>query len=327
VGTGVTDQRRSPIAAGFAAISHHKLVLLLALTSALLGLTAAIPALPTLQEWVGGTLAGDIFIRNHPTQAPGLFFDLVMEKWPAFAGVRRTAGWMGAIGVVLQMFFAGGIVAVLGRGRFGFGQFLEPARRNFWHNVKCFFLFALMSFVVLGIWVGATFGGRRLLQQAPPDAGSRTLLMSIFVAGAVLLFAALSLLYDFARAARRYAGVGAFRGYRFARRALSGAWLRALGLWLFWAVVGGVAVLLAFYLAWIIPAASPLAILVMLILQFGVLWLRSAVRVAAWGSYVEFLDGRARDAIAATARIRYTVATQTLSGPHRGPTHESGYVA
>ena len=307
------EPRRAPIAAGFTALSHQKLVLLLAVTSALLGLTAATPALPTLQEWVGGTLAGDMFIRNNPTQAPGLLFDLVQEKWPAFAGVRRTAGWTGVIGVVMQMFFAGGIVSVLGRGRFGFGQFLEPARRNFWHNVKCFFLFALMSFVVLGIWVGATFGGRKLLEQAPPDAGSRTLLMWISVIGAVLLFAALSLLYDFARAARRYAGVGAFRGYRFARRALSGAWMRALGLWVFWAVVGGAVVLLAFYLAWVIPAASPLAILVTLILQFGVLWLRSAVRVAAWGSYVEFLDGRARHAIAATARVRYRVAAPTPS--------------
>jgi len=307
------EQRRSAIAAGFAALSHQKLVLLLAVTSALLGFTAAVPALPTLQEWVGGTLAGDAFVRNHPTQAPGLFFDLVQEKWPAFAGMRRTAGWMGAIGVVLQMFFAGGIVAVLGRGRFGFGQFLEPARRNFWHNVKCFFIFALLSIVLLGIWVGATFGGRKALESQPPDASSRSLLMWVSVIGAVLIFAALSLLYDFARASRRYARIGALRGYRFARRALSGAWLRALGLWFFWAVLGGGAVLIAFYVAWVMPARSLPAILVMLVLQFGVLWLRSAVRVAAWGSYVEFLDGRARNAIAATARIRYTVAAPAPS--------------
>jgi len=307
------EQRRPAIAAGFAALSHQKLVCLLAVTSALLGLTAAMPALPTLQEWVGGTLAGDMFIRNHPTQAPGLFFDLVQEKWPAFAGMRRTAGWMGAIGVVLQMFFAGGIVAVLGRGRFGFGQFLEPARRNFWHNVKCFFVFALLSLLLLGIWIGATFGGRKVLEPQPPDAASRSLLMWVSVIGAVLIFAALSLLYDFARASRRYAPIGALRGYRFARRALSGAWLRALGLWFFWAVLGGGAVLIAFYFAWVIPARSPFTILVMLVLQFGVLWLRSAVRVAAWGSYLEFLDGRARNALAATARVRYTVAAPVAS--------------
>ena len=114
-------------------------------------------------------------------------------------------------------------------------------------------------------------------------------------------------------AERRYAGLGAIRSYRFARHALSGAWLRALGLWFFWAILGGAAVLVAFYLAWVMPAVSPVGILVMLILQFGVLWLRSAVRVAAWGSYLDFLDGRARHAIAATARIRYTVAAPAPS--------------
>jgi hypothetical protein len=307
------EQRRASVAAGFAALSHHKLVLLLAATTALIGWTAAVTALPTLQEWVGGTLAGDAFIRNNPTQAPGLFFDLVQQKWPAFEGMRRTAGWMGAVGVVLQMFFAGGIVAVLGRGRFGFGQFLEPARRNFWHNVKCFLIFVLVALIVFGIWLGAAFGVRKLLEDAPPDAGSIAALRWVCWAGVVLIFAALSLLYDFARAARRYAGLGAIRSYRFARHALSGAWLRALGLWFFWAILGGAAVLVAFYLAWVMPAVSPVGILVMLILQFGVLWLRSAVRVAAWGSYLDFLDGRARHAIAATARIRYTVAAPAPS--------------
>jgi hypothetical protein len=309
----VTEQPRAPIAAGFAALSHQKVVLLLAVTSALLGLTAAMPALPTLQEWVGGTLAGDMFIRNHPTQAPGLFFDLVQEKWPAFTGMRRTAGSMGAVGVLLQMFFAGGIVAVLGRGPFGFSQFLEPARRNFWHNVKCFLIFVALALIVFGIWLGAAFGVHKLLEDAPPDAASLTALRWACWAGAVLLFAVLSLFYDFARAARRYARIGAWRAYRFARHALSGAWLRALGLWFFWALLGGGAVLVAFYLAWVMPAASPLAILVLLVLQFGVLWLRSAVRVAVWGSYVDFLDGRARQAIAATARIRYTVAAPAPS--------------
>ena len=43
-----------------------------------------------------------------------------------------------------------------------------------------------------------------------------------------------------------------------------------------------------------------------MILQFGVLWLRSAVRVAAWGSYIAFLEPRARPAISAIARVQLT---------------------
>lgn len=305
----MTNERPNPIVSGFSALSHRKLVLLLAATAALLGVTGAMPAMPTFHQWLGGSLAGDAFVRNQPTQAPGFFFDLLHERWPAFEGARRTAGWAGAIGLLLQMFFAGGIVAVLGRGKFSFGQFLEPARRNFWHNLKCFFLFVLLLAVALGAWLGGSYAaGRKLFEQTPPDARARSLAFWLCAAVAVLIFAALSLLYDFARAARRYSGVGALRGFRFARRALSGAWLRALGLWLFWAILGGAVVGAGFALTWSMPAVSPLAIAVLLVLQFAVLWLRSAVRVAAWGSYLEFLDARARDAIAATARIRFSTA-------------------
>lgn len=305
----MTPEARSPIASGFAALSHGKLVLLLAVAAALAGVTGAMPLMPTLRSTLSETLAGDAFLRNHPTQAPGLFFDLLKEKWPVFAGARRTAGWAGGIGVLLQVFFAGGIVAVLGRGPFSFGQFLEPARRNFWHNLKCFFLFVLLLAIGLGVWLGGTYAARRkLFEETPPDAPARAIAFWICAAVAVLIFAAFSLLYDFARAARRYAGIGAIRGFRFALRALSGAWLRGLGLWLFWAIFGGGAVAAGFALTWWMPAVSPPAIALLLTFQFGVLWLRSAVRVAAWGSYLEFLDGRARDAIAATARIRYTVA-------------------
>ena len=69
------------------------------------------------------------------------------------------------------MFFAGGIVAVLGRGRFTFGQFFEPARRNFWHNAKCFFLFAVLLAVVLGALLRRCMRrGKKLFEDVPPDA-------------------------------------------------------------------------------------------------------------------------------------------------------------
>jgi hypothetical protein len=300
------SEARGPLAAGLAALRHGKLILLLALVTAALGVTAATPLMPTFQEVLAGTLAGDHFIRNQPTAAPTDFFDLVREMFPAFAGAMRAAGWAGLVGVLFQMLIAGGIIAVLGRGPFSFDQLFGPARRNFWHNLKCFLLFAIANLIVLGAWLGG--GGalrKRLLEDAPPDAPARSLTFWILAVVGVLLFAALSLLYDFARAARRHAPtIGAFRAFRFARRALSGSWLRALGLWIFWLALGGGAVLALFALTWALPAVSRPAIAFLMLLQFGVLWLRSAVRVAAWGSYIALLEPRARPALSAIARVK-----------------------
>ena len=230
------------------------------------------------------------------------------EKGPAVEGAMRATGLAGVLGVLLQMLYAGGIVAVLGRGPFSFGQLFEPARRNFWHNLKCFFFFAAFNGIALGAWLGG--GGalrKKLFETAPPDAPARSLVFWILAVGAVLIFAAISLLYDFARVARRHAPtIGAFRAYRFARRALSGSWLPALALWLFWLVLGGGVVLALFAVTETMPAVGPASIALLILLQFGVLWLRSAVRVAAWGSYIAFLEPRARPAFSAIARVQLT---------------------
>ncbi|HWZ84810.1 MAG TPA: hypothetical protein VN032_01330, partial [Thermoanaerobaculia bacterium] len=199
------SRHASPIAAGFAAISHAKLVLLLALTSAALGFAAALPAMPALHDTMVDTLAGDHFLRNHPAFAPSDVLDVFREKEAVVDGVRHTVRAMALLGVLFQMFFAGGIIAVLGRGPFSFGQLLEPARRNLWHNVKCFFLFVVFSGVVLGIWLGGGIAVRRkLLDGRPPDASIHSVTLWILALVGVLLFAVLSLLYDFARAARRF---------------------------------------------------------------------------------------------------------------------------
>ncbi|HKD18614.1 MAG TPA: hypothetical protein VKG23_12170, partial [Thermoanaerobaculia bacterium] len=213
-----------PVAAGFAALRNRKLIVLLTLATVVLGILAALPMLPTLHDTMVETLAGDHFQRNDPTKAPTDLLDFFLEKGPVIDGFERAMNGMAVLGVVLQMFFAGGIVVVLGRGPFSFGQFFEPARRNFWHNVKCFFLFAILCAVVLGVWLGGVGAGRHALtRDLVPESGVRPLTFWILALGALLLFAALSLLYDFARAARRFAPrMGAWRGFRFARRALSG---------------------------------------------------------------------------------------------------------
>ena len=296
---------REPVAAGFEALRHRKLIALLTLTTVVLGICAALPMLPTLRDTMVGTLAGDHFQRNDPTKAPTDLFDFFIEKQSVIDGTHRAIGGMGVLGVVLQMFFAGGIVVVLGRGPFSFGQFFEPARRNFWHNVKCFFLFAILGAVILGAWLGGVGWARhKMIEDLPPGSGARSLTFWILTLGALLLFAAISLLYDFARAARRYAPrIGAWRAYRFGGRALSGSWGGALGLWLFWFVAGGAAVLILFALTWGLRARSLPGVILLVVLQIAVLAARSAVRVAAWGSYVSFVDPRAGRALSEITRV------------------------
>jgi len=58
-------------------------------------------------------------------------------------------------------------------------------------------------------------------------------------------------------------------------------------------LVGAAAWLGFFAVTWAMPAVSVPAIAGLFLLQFLVIWVRSAVRVAAWGSYLEFLDHRA----------------------------------
>jgi hypothetical protein len=305
----MTEPRR-PFAAGLEALSNGKLILLLAVMTAVLGVGAMLPILPTLRDTMLETLAGDHFARNAATLAPTDVFDFFREKGAVIDGVRHAIGGMGWLGLILQAFFAGGIVSVLGRGPFTFGHFFEPARRNFWHNVKCGLLFAISLAVALGVWLGGGAAARtKLLEDVPPDAAVRPITFWALALVALVLFAALSLLYDFARAARRYApAIGAWRAFRFARRAAAGSWGAALGLWFAWFLLGGAAVLLALAGAWFMRAESPAAIALLMVLQFAVLGLRSAVRVAAWGSYVAFLDARAPRALSETARVRVVSA-------------------
>jgi hypothetical protein len=239
----MTLEPRGPVRSGFEALRQGKLILLLAVTTVALGLIAAMPLAAVFQSDFAGTLVGDHFIRNSPL-APTDFVDFVERKTDAIHGARRTASAAGVLGVLLQAFFAGGIVVVLGRGPFAFGQFVEPARRNLGHNVKCLLLFVVALVVVVGGWFGgAIAASRTLLENAPPDSFAHRASWWATLLIGLLLFAVLSLVYDFARAARRYAPtIGAWRSVRFAWRVLGGVWLRALALFGFWLVLGALAV-------------------------------------------------------------------------------------
>ena len=176
------------LAAGFRALGHGKLIFLLAAATVLTAAGSAAPLHGVFTKELGGTLAGDHFLRNHPTAAPTDFFDFLRFNAGAVTGVLSGSRYGVLLTILLQMFFAGGIVAVLGRGRFTFGQFFEPARRNFWHNAKCFFLFAVLLAVVLGALFGVHEAGKKIFEDVPPDATRLAAWKSALVVLAVLLW-------------------------------------------------------------------------------------------------------------------------------------------
>jgi hypothetical protein len=283
------------LASGLSSLKRGRLILLLAGTTLALGVLAAAPLGPSLRERVAGTLAGDAFARNDADLAPALAFDFLREERPAVSGALSAARWGALVGLFLQIFFVGGIVETLGRSPgtvVARGPFFFGARRHFGHNLKCFFVFLAASLVLVGGWLAVAVGaGQAMFEGAAPHSGGPAAWLWVTLLGALLLFGVLSLLYDFARAARRrYPSIGAVAGFREARRRLRGRWIRGLGLLGFWLVAGAVSVGALFALAWGQRTPTGAAVFVNLLLVAGVVTARSAVRVGAWGSMLALFD-------------------------------------
>jgi hypothetical protein len=187
-------------------------------------------------------------------------------------------------------------VAVLGRPvPISLPDFVAGVRRNAWHNIKCFLIFLFGAGAVLGGWFAAQHAfWKKAFENLTPGNASSTIFRAAVVLVALFLYAVFSLLHDFARAARRddYS-IGAWRAYGHARRTLSGRWPRAFGIFCFWLLFGGAVLALGIALEWTAPAVTVLAIFLHVLIQIAVLGARSALRVAAWGSYLAFYDGSA----------------------------------
>ncbi len=289
-------ERPSSLAWGFRSLGEWRWILLLSAATVALALPAALALLPALHSVFARTLAGDHVLRHHPVFGSADALEFLEEKADAIRGARQAATGGALLGLLLQILFAGGFVETLAREeKAQTGAFFAGAFRNFWHNLKCFAIFLAAAAVVLGAWIGGgAAASEKLFAQAPPGApGPRLVGLGIAVVAAGL-FAVLSLLHDFARIARRFEpAIGAWRGFGRAWRTLSGAWLRALGLLLFWAVLGGALWLGIVGAEWLLPAVSAGAILLHTFLQATAVVVRSGVRVAAWGSYVALADRRA----------------------------------
>jgi len=313
--------RRSLLGAGFSALGRWRLIFLLTATAAVLGAGAASPLGPVLREEIGGRLAGDHFLRNDAAQAPADAFDFLREKWANVTGWGRSSLWAALAGVLLQIFFTGGIIETLGTsGSRAPGDFWSASRRHFAHNAKCFALATILAAILLGIWVSAVgAAGKSLFENVPPHATARSLwtaasfLVSALLLGTIALFGAL------AKAARRGApAIGALAGFRDARRRLRGQWARGLGILIFWCLGGLVALAILFGAAWYQRTPTGASVLVNLVVLAMSLAAIPAAKVGAWGSLLELYDRReeeAREALRAAQRREEALAIPTAPAP------------
>lgn len=294
-----TVRSSEALAAGFEALGRGRLILLLTFTTLVLGLLAAAPLRPALESSIEGTLAGDHLARGNAELGPSDAIDFLREESAAVHGSASAARLAALVGLLLQVFFAGGIVETIGRAprqaesSYARAQFWSGSRRNFAHNLKCFLLFAVFAAILLGVWLAVAFGiGRAVTRNAPPHSTGGSVWFWISAAVALLLFGWLTLLYDFARAARRTsAAIGAFAAFGQARRRLRGRWTRGLGLLAFWSIAGAVSVGLLFAVAWGQRTPTGGAVALNLLLLAALVAARSAVRVGAWGSVLALYDG------------------------------------
>ena len=176
------------LAAGFAALRTGRLlVFLLILPTVVLSLLAVAPLGPSLSDSLAGTLAGDHLLRNHPAFAPADYFDFLREKAPAVAGMLAAARWAALLILLQQIFFAGGLVAVLGRSaRVSLPDLVAGAKRNFWHNLKCFAIFIAGFGVAFGAWFALTRAfSKKAFENTPPGAWSAFLFRLLVVLGAL----------------------------------------------------------------------------------------------------------------------------------------------
>ena len=185
------------------------------------------------------------------------------------------------LSLLFQIILAGGLVQWAGREpRPYFGNFFGACGAHLRHNIACFLIFMVISGVVLGAWVGASFG----IAWAAKENLADTLLVKSIIAGVrwgitALLAVIMLTAYDIARGLRRVRPfIGAFRATGDGLLLVLRNPVPPIVLLLFWALVGGL-----FQFATMAPL-DRLTLGGTIALAHAGIILRCMIRVSTWAS-------------------------------------------
>lgn len=261
-----------------------RLVLVLYLASAILGLLIALPVGAVLLDFAGRSLEGAALVNGIST---GFFFELLLHNEAGFLGLRAPALFASAAYLLLSLFLSGGALAVLASG--------EGYRAtDFWGGAAKFF----GRFLRLALWSSLLLAALYLLPLTArglqriffgSDPYEYVTYWGSWIRAGLLLIALFffRICFDYARihavvTDERRMRVSLWRGLRFALRNP----LPAVGLALLIALVGGGALLIYRPISAAVDGSTVAAVAAAVVAQQAYIVWRVVLRLTRYGSQI-----------------------------------------
>ena len=273
--------------------STKRLVLVLYLASAILGLLIALPVRAVLLDFAGRSLEGAALVNGVGT---GFFFELLLHNEAGLVGLRAPALFASAAYLLLSLFLSGGALAVLASG--------EGYRAtDFWGGAAKFF----GRFLRLALWSSLLLAALYLLPLTArglqriffgSDPYEYVSYWGWWVRAGLLVTALFffRICFDYARihavvTDERRMRVSLWRGLRFALRNP----LPAVGLALLVALVGGVTLFIYQPLSSAVDGSTVAAVAAAVVAQQAYIVWRVVLRLTRYGSQITLFRELASD--------------------------------
>ena len=273
--------------------STKRLVLLLYLASAVLGLLLALPLRAVLLDFAGRSLEGAALVNGVST---GFFFELLLHNGAGLAGLRAPALFASIAYLIVSLFLSGGALAVLASGD-------RYRAIDFWGGGAKFF----GRFLRLALWSSLLLAALYLLPLTArglqrlffgSDPYEYVSYWGAWIRGGLLLIALFffRICFDYARihavvTDERRMRVSLWRGIGFALRNP----LAAVGLALLIAFVGGIALLVYRPLSAAVDGSTVAAIVAAVVAQQAYIIWRAVIRLTRYGSQITLFRELAGD--------------------------------